>query len=1054
MPVVSRPQRTEAIQAKYNVTIDFPHLGLHSAAANGNLGLVKYALEHGQPINSVLDGVLPLHVACSGGNDMVVRLLIDRGADVNAPRLPRRYSSEKSRDGSQPIVGTSGSTPLHFACANGHLSIVLILLMHGAHPDRADKHGTTPEMLARQNGFAACADVLQQWSHNKDRDLRAKDELTLSQNRDSGAGTPGETHPYCGNLDCRICAGRKRLRVKKSIDNALNMLKPSSSHVHSPSHLDEPVHVLETILASPVMPAETLGDTSLHSIVTPTTGADHFARRPSLPDVVNSQQSDPSMPQSHSHSSKTRRPRSADTDADNAAHKVKGKISLLNLFKKSASDAATPDTSSSNLSSNKASTLKSSSPSPVPSQFAGLTSPFSTDTSSNSAVDLSGDGSPVDISTCKLARGRLYSAGDVLTTLQSSPSTALHRAQSDDRLRAHSNPASFMSLEASGAAATVSTGRQSTRPTILRPHHRSVSSEQAQIGMRRSGSVGPPSARALRFDSTFSAASAISKRHNLHRQASHSPARGLKSVHSINSICGSITPDSPRSPLGRTPEVDPTGRIAEQVEELVSARALGQDEDEDEQYGIVVVPGSMSSDANADTSDTLALHTQLSALKLEGRRKKHSMLPTRTPSSPLPSPGAVIPSAQFEYPFSITSPPPEDVDSPMVADFASAHGNENRLRGDSMSSMSTTTTSGYLTTPGQTSAQLPTPYSSSNGSTPPEYPALDSDGSGRHHVRRTPSSLRDVDRSSKLKAALDIDIRSISTHAQAEALVQRAQRSILDMEDIFETDYNAGEGNGIGWTPLSAALAAYGESLAIERKFKEEEERQTSTSTARSASRMSHGVPEYPDEDADRSSIMRRLDRKFSLEEKSYSNTVRPTRARRPNTSTGSAGSELFQPPRQDGSLPSTNYLPTSGSQVATTAALSDVRSSSDFVSSLTPPKGSHLNVNPETYADSRPRLCRSRTPDPESDIFGPSSLLAGIPLSRVSTAPAQDTFLSPNRSLTIKERQVARATKLAKMGFASPDAWQNTMPGSRSQLGHKQRFAGIKGFVQSLKGK
>ena len=70
-----------------------PHLGLHAAAATGNIGLAKYAISHGQPVNSVIDGVLPLHAACSGGNEMVVRLLIDNGADVNAPRFVSLSSS-------------------------------------------------------------------------------------------------------------------------------------------------------------------------------------------------------------------------------------------------------------------------------------------------------------------------------------------------------------------------------------------------------------------------------------------------------------------------------------------------------------------------------------------------------------------------------------------------------------------------------------------------------------------------------------------------------------------------------------------------------------------------------------------------------------------------------------------------------------------------------------------------------------------------------------------------------------------------------------------------
>ncbi|KAF9354700.1 hypothetical protein BGX34_010859, partial [Mortierella sp. NVP85] len=75
----------------------FQNLGLHSGAASGNLGLVKFALDNGQPIDSVLNGVYPIHAACcSNANIAVVMYLLERGADVNARRLPRKYSSEKN----------------------------------------------------------------------------------------------------------------------------------------------------------------------------------------------------------------------------------------------------------------------------------------------------------------------------------------------------------------------------------------------------------------------------------------------------------------------------------------------------------------------------------------------------------------------------------------------------------------------------------------------------------------------------------------------------------------------------------------------------------------------------------------------------------------------------------------------------------------------------------------------------------------------------------------------------------------------------------------------
>jgi hypothetical protein len=75
------------------------------------------------------------------------------------------------------------------------------------------------------------------------------------------------------------------------------------------------------------------------------------------------------------------------------------------------------------------------------------------------------------------------------------------------------------------------------------------------------------------------------------------------------------------------------------------------------------------------------------------------------------------------------------------------------------------------------------------------------------------------------RAPTDIDIRSISSHARAGVLVQLAQKSILDMEDVPGGDFLNGSRSA-----LSAKLAAYGESLALERWFKRVEERKTGES--------------------------------------------------------------------------------------------------------------------------------------------------------------------------------------------------------------------------------
>ncbi|KAI9598982.1 ankyrin repeat-containing domain protein, partial [Syncephalis fuscata] len=98
--------------------IPLRNLGLHQGAATGNVGLVKFALELGQPVNSVLNGVLPIHVACCSNSVQTVQMLLDHGADVNARRYPRKYSGDRVILPAK--VNANGSTALHFAAANGN----------------------------------------------------------------------------------------------------------------------------------------------------------------------------------------------------------------------------------------------------------------------------------------------------------------------------------------------------------------------------------------------------------------------------------------------------------------------------------------------------------------------------------------------------------------------------------------------------------------------------------------------------------------------------------------------------------------------------------------------------------------------------------------------------------------------------------------------------------------------------------------------------------------------------------------------------------------------
>ena len=77
----------------------------------------------------------PLHLAASHGHTSTVKLLLSKGALVDARGLNSHY------------------TPLHFAAGNGHNSTVKLLLSRGASIEAMDVGGKTPLYHATRGGY-------------------------------------------------------------------------------------------------------------------------------------------------------------------------------------------------------------------------------------------------------------------------------------------------------------------------------------------------------------------------------------------------------------------------------------------------------------------------------------------------------------------------------------------------------------------------------------------------------------------------------------------------------------------------------------------------------------------------------------------------------------------------------------------------------------------------------------------------------------------------------------------------------------------------------------
>jgi cytohesin len=140
---------TKALDLFYNlgakITFDSANL-LCNAAYNGKIDSVKWLLDKGEDANfSFTDtGENALHYAISKTSEIndrveIVKVLIAAGTDVNKKTLVGKPTLCFMRD-----AHLKGETPLHRAAAYGNAVMIKMLLEAGAEPSTKDANGDTP----------------------------------------------------------------------------------------------------------------------------------------------------------------------------------------------------------------------------------------------------------------------------------------------------------------------------------------------------------------------------------------------------------------------------------------------------------------------------------------------------------------------------------------------------------------------------------------------------------------------------------------------------------------------------------------------------------------------------------------------------------------------------------------------------------------------------------------------------------------------------------------------------------------------------------------------
>jgi hypothetical protein len=184
------------------------------AAEGRSVGMVRLLLEKGAEVNAInAYGRTALYAAAINGREEVVSILLRSGADpsrsLNNGMTPLYVASMLGYEAVVQVLlrhirgrgvddrTNDGHTALWIACAAGHVEIVRALFLAGADHNIADNQGRTPLQVAEQSNRRECIAIME---------VRRITDVLVIQPTVHGFGNPLKKRTILLHGHCTLCA--------------------------------------------------------------------------------------------------------------------------------------------------------------------------------------------------------------------------------------------------------------------------------------------------------------------------------------------------------------------------------------------------------------------------------------------------------------------------------------------------------------------------------------------------------------------------------------------------------------------------------------------------------------------------------------------------------------------------------------------------------------------------------------------------------------------------------------------------------------------------------